>query len=405
MKILFLTDNFPPEVNAPATRTYEHCKEWVKKGLEVTVITCNPNFPQGKIYEGYVNRLYYKEQIDGIKVIRVWSYITANKGFLKRTLDFASYAIMAFFVGIFVKTDIIIATSPQFFTAIAGRFLALLRRKPWIMEVRDLWPESIKAVGAMRGNSWTYKILEWWELAMYRSATIIIVVTNAFKKTITQKGITPNKIKIVKNGVLLDKFKPIPKAKNLIDELGLEDKFIVGYIGTHGMAHALDFILKSALYVDNAIHFLLIGDGAEKQSLLKLKEELQLQNVTLLPFQPKSKIKNYISILDVALVNLKKSDTFKTVIPSKIFENASMEKPILLGVEGEAKEIIEFYNAGICFEPENQADFLRKLKDLFMDKQLYKKCQKGSKVLASNFDRKHLAHNMLQHIEQVARST
>ena len=149
-KILFLTDNFPPEVNAPASRTYDHCKEWVKSGADVTVITCFPNFPQGHVYDGYKNKLWQKEIIDGIKVIRVWSYIVPNKGFIKRTLDYISYSCTSFLAGLFIKADIIIATSPQFFTALSGRALSKWKRCPWIMEVRDLWPESIKTVGALK---------------------------------------------------------------------------------------------------------------------------------------------------------------------------------------------------------------------------------------------------------------
>ena len=152
MRILFLTDNFPPEVNAPASRTYDHAKEWVKAGHDVTVITCFPNFPKGEVYDGYRNKLYQREQVDGINVIRVWSYIAANKGFFKRTLDFISFSITSFIAGLFVKTDVIVATSPQFFTALSGRTLSFWKRKPWVMEVRDLWPESIKTVGAMKDN-------------------------------------------------------------------------------------------------------------------------------------------------------------------------------------------------------------------------------------------------------------
>lgn len=399
MRILFLTDNFPPEVNAPATRTYEHCREWVKsEGVEVTVITCNPNFPQGEIYKGYSNKLYQKEYIDGIKVIRVWSYISANKGFLKRSFDFVSYAMMAFIIGLFVKTDLIVATSPQFFTALSGRMLSLFKRKPWIMEVRDLWPESIKAVGVMSGDSLLYKFLEKLEVSMHCSAEKIVVVTNTFKKIIKAKGINQEKIKVIKNGVILDNFLPMPKDKVLLNELSLNDKFVIGYIGTHGMAHALDFVLKCASKLnDKEIHFLLIGDGAEKENLKKLSKLLNLTNVTLLPFQPKDKIKNYISILDVALVNLKKSDTFKTVIPSKIFENAAMEKPILLGVEGESKEIIEDYDAGICFEPENEASFLEGIKKI-RNIRKYKDYQNGCKKLAMDFNRYKLANRMLNDI-------
>ena len=183
MKLLFLTDNFPPEVNAPANRTYEHCKEWVKEGVDVTVITCAPNFPKGKVYPGYRNKLYQSEVMDGIKVIRVWSYITANEGFIKRILDYISFAVMAFFAGLFVKTDLIVATSPQFFTAVAGRWLAFFKRKKWVFEVRDLWPESIIAVGAMKRNR-AIRFFEWIEKRLYKSADHIIVVTDTFKKKI-----------------------------------------------------------------------------------------------------------------------------------------------------------------------------------------------------------------------------
>ena len=177
MRILFLTDNFPPEVNAPASRTYDHCREWVKAGVEVTVITCAPNFPKGKVYDGYRNRLYSKEEMNGIKVIRVWSYIAANKGFIKRTLDYISYSVTSFIAGLFVKTDLIVATSPQFFTALAGRMLHRWRRKPWVMEVRDMWPESIKTVGAMNDNAFI-RYFEWQEMRCYRSATRIVMVTD-----------------------------------------------------------------------------------------------------------------------------------------------------------------------------------------------------------------------------------
>ncbi len=169
MKILFLTDNFPPEVNAPATRTYEHCVEWVKQGADVTVITCAPNFPKGKVYVGYRNKIYQKEVVEGIKVIRVWTYIAANKGFLKRTIDYVSFAVSSFIAGLFVRTDIIVATSPQFFTALSGRTLSFWTKTPWVMEVRDLWPESIKTVGAMNDNLFI-RYFEWQEKRCYKSA-------------------------------------------------------------------------------------------------------------------------------------------------------------------------------------------------------------------------------------------
>lgn len=399
MRILFLTDNFPPEVNAPATRTYEHCVEWVKKGHEVTIITCVPNFPKGKVFEGYKNNLRQEEIIDGIRVIRVWSYIAANKGFFKRIVDFVSYAIMAFFAGLFIKTDVIIGTSPQFFTAVSARMLSLFKRKRWIMEVRDLWPESIAAVGAMKKESGVYKVLERVEHHLYKSAKLVIPVTDAFKVYIDGIVENPSKVKVFKNGVNLSKFEPCSKDEKLMDELNLEGKFVVGYLGTHGMAHALDFILDCAKEIeDSSIQIILQGGGAEKERLVQRAKDENITNILFLPFVSKQEIKRYISILDVALVNLKKSDTFKSVIPSKIFENASMQKPILHGVEGESKDIIVKYNAGVPFEPENKIAFLEGLKDI---RNNYNEYLKGCQDLAIDFDRTKIADNMLHVIQTI----
>ena len=399
-RILFLTDNFPPEVNAPATRTHEHAREWVGKGYAVTVITCAPNFPHGKVYEGYKNKLLSREEKDGIKVIRVWTYITANQGFLKRILDYISFAVMAFFVGLWIRTDIIVATSPQFFTAVAGRWLSFFKSRPWIMEVRDLWPESIAAVGAMNEGK-IYKFLEWVELRLYTSAKKIIVVTDTFKRKISARGINASKIDVHKNGVILDLFEPRPKDKELMKANSqFEGKKVFAYIGTHGMAHGLSFILNSLPKLQQSLpqaHFLFIGEGAEKENLLQQASDLELTNVTFMPFVPKHEVVRYLSLMDVALVNLKKSDTFKTVIPSKIFEAAALQKPILLGLEGETKGIIESFKAGICFEPENEDEFIAQCHAILNEEQ-YLEYQHGCQNLAQAFNRKQIAQQVLETI-------
>ena len=395
MKILFITDNFPPEVNAPATRTYEHVKEWQKQGIEVTVVTCFPNFPHGQVYEGYKNSLYKKEIIDGIEVIRVWSYITANSGFVKRVLDYVSFAFMAFLVGIFQKYDIIIATSPQFFTTWTAFGLSKIRRKPWIFELRDLWPESIKTVGAMKQGR-AIEILEKIELFLYKDANKVIAVTDAFETNLIRRGIDTDKIEVITNGSNVELFYPRDKDNKLLKELHLENKFVVGYIGTHGMAHSLDFIMRSlAQIADKDIHFLFVGDGAMKQTIVSIADELDLKNVTFLDPIAKEEVPKYLSIVDISLAPLKKEDNFKTVIPSKIFEASAMLKPTLLGVEGQAQEIIEKYHSGLCFEPENERDFLDKLLILKNDGLLYKNSQAGCKELAKYYDRKRLAKDML----------
>jgi len=401
MKILFLSDNFPPEMNAPATRTWEHCREWVKHGVEVTVITCAPNFPQGKVFDGYKNKFIQTEVVDGIKVVRVWSYISANNGFVKRIIDYISFAIMSFFVGLWTKCDVIIATSPQFFTAVSGYTLSVFKRKPWIFELRDLWPESIRAVGAMESNK-ILEVFEKIELFLYEKADLIIPVTDSFKQNLIDRGVDTSKIKVVKNGVDLSVYCPIEKDSQLLDKHMLRDKFVVSYIGTHGMAHGLSFILDSIKDLNGDIHFLFIGGGASKEKLLDQAKYLDLTNCTFLDFVPKTEIARYISIIDVALVNLKKNDTFKTVIPSKIFENAAMRKPILLGVEGEAEHIINNYAAGECFVPEDKDDFLFKLDKMYINtRQDSNYYSEGLGNLAQDFSREKLAHKMLNIIQTI----
>lgn len=399
MRLLFITDNFPPEVNAPATRTYEHCKEWVSNGVDVTVITCAPNFPQGKVYEGYKNKLFSTEEVDGIKVVRVWSYITSNEGFLKRTLDYISFAKTSFFAGLFIKTDIIVATSPQFFVALSGRWLSFFKRKPWVMEVRDLWPESIKTVGAMK-EGFLFRYLEKLELSLYRSARKVITVTDSFKLNLVERGIDKSKISVVKNGANLELYDSSKRDDLLKKELNLKDKFVLGYIGTHGLAHKLDFIINCAQDVDDEqVHFLFVGSGATKKSIEQQAEKQKLQNVSFIDPIEKKDVWRYISILDAMIVPLKRSELFKTVIPSKIFETSAMEVPILLGVDGEARSIIDHYHAGLFFEPENKESFLNALNQIKSDKKFMIDLKAGCKRLAKDFDRKKLAAKMLAELK------
>lgn len=401
MKILFLTDNFPPEVNAPATRTFEHCKEWVKLGMDVTVITGAPNFPKGKVYEGYKNKLYSKEVIHGINVIRVWTYISENKGTIKRTLDYMSFGISALLAGLFQACDLIIGTSPQLFTALSAKRLAALKHKPWLMEVRDIWPESIKTVGAVR-DGLIMKYFERKEKQCYRSAKGIVCVTQGIYNTLLSKGVPNDKLKVFTNGANLALFLPREKDLSLVKKLGLEGKMIIGYLGTLGMSHKLDFILKSATKIqDPKIHIVIIGEGAEKDNLMRLKNELNLKNVSLLNGVNKEEVPNYLSIFDMALVNLRKTELFLGALPSKIFENAAMGIPILLGLQGEAKEVIENYSAGLAFEPENSEDFIRKIDMFANDQVLRQNCKEGSIKLAQAYDRKKIAKEMLEYILKV----
>ncbi len=240
------------------------------------------------------------------------------------------------------------------------------------------------------------------ELWLYKNSAKVVAVTAAFKTNLIKRGIDADKIEIVTNGANMELFAPVQKDDALAKKLGIEGKFVIGYIGTHGMAHSLDFVVRTISKIkDDRYHFLFIGDGAMKKEALKIAEELGVKNATFLEPVLKSEIPSYISVTDAALVPLKKSDTFKTVIPSKIFENAAMQKPIFLGVDGQAREIVDAYGAGVYFEPENESDFIQKLAVL-SDEAAYKKMQEGGLRLAADYDRKKLAADMLEIIREVA---
>ncbi len=402
MHVLFLSHYFPPEVNAPASRTFEHCRQWVQDGHRVTVVTCAPNHPQGKVYPGYRNTLVTHEEKDGITVIRVWTYVTANEGFLKRTLNYVSYMAAAIVAAPFLqKVDIVISTSPQFFNGLAGYVVSRMKRSPWVLEIRDLWPESILAVGAIK-NLFVIRLLEWLELFAYRQADRIVPVTDAFQRHIAKKGIDRSKITVIKNGADLTLYKPVTGPNRLAESLGVQGKFVAAYLGTHGMAHHLETVLYAAQrlrdYPD--IVLLLAGDGAERRRLMALREELGVTNVLMLEQQPKEQMPWLWALSDVSLILLKKSDLFKTVIPSKIFESMAMEKPIVLGVEGESAELLQAADAGYCIEPENDRELATRLLELHTDKALCQKFGTNGRMHVTNYyDRIQLAKRFMELLE------
>ena len=404
MHILFLTDNFPPEGNAPATRTFEHTREWVKKGHKVTVITCTPNFPEGKVFDGYKNKWLSKERTEGIDVWRVKTYITANEGFLKRTLDFVSFMLSSFMFGLFSKkVNVVVGTSPQFFTLISAWALAKLKRVPFVFELRDIWPASITAVGAMK-KSKIISILEKVEMFLYRQADSIISVTHSFKKELIERGVDGDKIDVVLNGVDLSKYQPAEqKAPEFARQFGLEGKFVAGYIGTHGLAHALDKIVDAAelLEDDDDIRIVFAGGGADRPRIEQLVKERGSKNIVMIPRQQKEKMPALWSLCDVSIVHLKDTPLFETVIPSKIFESMGMGIPIVISSpKGEATGIIKDTQSGLVLPPESPLELADAIKALKDDSRIF---SKNSCDSATRFDRRKLADDMLGIIEKLVK--
>jgi len=402
MNILFLTENFPPERNAAASRVYERACYWVKWGHKVTVITSAPNFPEGKVHAGYRNH-YQVEDRDGIRVVRVKTFIAANEGVALRTLDFLSFMFTGFLGGLRQeRPDVVVATSPQFFAAVAGCGLAVAMRRPFVFELSDLWPASITAVGAMRDNA-GLRLIEKLELFMYRRAAKIVALTRAFKTDLVARGVPADKVSVVINGVDLARYSPRPRDLQLARNLGLEDCFAVGYIGTHGMAHALERVLDAAELVRDlpAVRFLFVGSGAAREGLVREAGRRGLRNVVLVPAQPKEMMPAYWSLCDLALVHLKDTPLFRTVIPSKIFEAMAMGRPILLAApDGEAADIVRSSSAGVAIGPEDPAALAAAVRELYAAPERVAELSRNALAAVPLFTREKQAHDMLKAMEE-----
>jgi len=303
------------------------------------------------------------------------------------------------------RPDLAVATSPLLFTACAGYAVSRMKHIPFVFELRDMWPESIKAVGAMK-DSPIIRFLERMEMFLYHKATKIVSVTDSFKHILTKRGIDPGKIEVVTNGVDTTRFQPLPKDAELEARYDLKGKFVAGYLGTHGMAHALETILKAAsesnkMVGGNNFRFIMLGDGARKKLLKEKAQTMGLHNVIFIDTVPKDEVVRYWSLLDVSIIHLKKTDLFKTVIPSKLFESMGMGIPILHGVDGESSKIVKEENAGIVFEPENAEELYKKLVQLRDNPEIYSNLRSGCLGAAKKYTRSELADRMLHVLEGI----
>jgi glycosyltransferase involved in cell wall biosynthesis len=407
MRILFISHYFPPEVNAPASRTHEHCREWVRQGHDVTVITGVPNHPRGVLFEGYQNRLVQEERVDGIRVIRTWMYLSANEGFGGRIANYVLFAIAAAIACFRVeRPDVVIATSPQFFAGLAGALISRLRGAPFVLEVRDLWPESIVQLGQIQPG-FLLRRLEWLETALYRSAAGIVVNTRAFIDHISARGVPRERMELVYNGIDPELFRPQPRDDALLRKHGLEDKFLVAYIGTLGLAHGVDTLLEAAdrLRDQPDLHFLVIGDGATRRDLESMAAERGLENVTLLGQRPRAEIPSWIASIDLLVVLLRDLSIFTSVIPSKVFEFCAQERPVVVSTpKGEIRSLLEAADAGYSIDAE-QPDALVDtiLRCRRSPDETAAMARRGREWVDAGFVRDTLARRMLSFVERTVR--
>jgi colanic acid biosynthesis glycosyl transferase WcaI len=372
MKIMYVSQYFPPEMGAPAARAAELARYWAQDGHEVTVLTGFPNHPTGVLsaeYRGKMRRLVMRENVDGVNIVRTWLFPFPNRKAYERVLNYSSFCASASTTGIFMsRPDILIATSPQLLVGLSGWWLARTKGVPFVFEVRDLWPESLTAVGMGNPDSLLNRSLGSVARFLYKRSEHIVVVTPAFKEYLIQNWrLSSEKISIVENGVEPDLFSPRVSNAQLRRELGAEGKFVVGYIGTIGMAHGLETVVAAATELQRTaphVLFLMVGDGSDKERVVNLARSQGLSNMRFVGQQPREKIPDFISVSDACLVLLKKSELFKTVIPTKMLEFMSCERPVILGVDGQARKITDQAGAGVYIEPENAAALVQVIAQL-----------------------------------------
>lgn len=377
MRILYVSQYFPPEMGAPAARVSELSRYWAQMRHEVTVLTGFPNHPTGVVppeYRSRLRRLLYREEWEGVRVERTWLWPLPNRKTTERILNYSSFCLSAALRGSFLpRPQIVIGTSPQLLCGLAGWWISRAQSVPFVLEVRDLWPESLEAVGVSGQQSAMNRVLGAIARFLYRHSEHIVVVTNAFKDHLVREyAVPPKKISVVENGVETDLFTPDCDASAVRRELGLAQSFVVSYIGTFGNAHGLGVVLDAAdrLRENPHIRFLLVGEGAEKESIAASARTRGLHNIEVRDQYPRERVPGLICASDVCLVPLKDSPVFQTVVPTKMLEFMSCAKPVVLGVRGEAAGILTEAKGGIVVTPGSVDELVAAISTLHSDEGL-----------------------------------
>jgi len=395
---------------APAARAAELARYWARGGHEVTVLTGFPNHPTGVVpleYRSKFRRMIGREDSEGVKVVRTWLLPFPNRKPYERMLNYSSFCLSAGITGLFLRRpDVIIASSPQLLVGLSGWWIARNKSVPFIFEIRDLWPESLAAVGMGSEASLLHRSLGKIADFLYRCADHVVVVTPAFQKYLAEhRRVPPEKLSVIENGVEIDLFSPQSTNPDVRKELEADGKFIVSYIGTMGMAHGLETLVETAAQLQGVareVLFLVVGEGSDKQHVIDLVRLRGLTNVRFLGQQPREKIPAYISASDACLVHLKKSDIFKTVIPTKMLEFMSCARPVILGVDGLAREIVEEAQAGIFIEPGNAADLARAVITLLSNSRLREFFgRNGRRYVVQNYSRQQTARAYIDLLKNV----
>ena len=400
LRILYLSQYFPPEVGATQSRAFDMVNYLVEQGLKVTVITEFPNHPSGVIPSRYSGKFYERETVNNIDIIRVWVKPSRKKNFVNRIIFYLTYCVNAILAGLVLKEkyDLILATSPPLFTALSGLILHWTKRAKYIVEIRDLWPESAISLGELN-NKIAIKCAKKLEELCYLHADNIIVVTNGIQTRLQADGVSAQKITLIENGADTDKFHFLSDIRNKIRlDQNWQDKFVVLYAGTLGVAQGLELVIKAARELSERpdIHFLFIGEGPVKSYLMLLTKNWKLRNITFMAEIPRDLIPSYLSAADIALVPLREIELFQGVVPSKLFDAWACECPVILGVDGEARQLLESCQGGFFVIPENVDSLVTTLLSAVQNIQTLPEMGKRGRIFTvENFSRQAQAQKLI----------
>ncbi len=406
-KVLLVTHYFPPEVGAPQARLSEMAQAWAGAGAEVTVLTGMPNHPTGVLLPAYRGTVLRREKRDGYRVVRTWLYATPNEGIVKKTLGHLSFMVTSVLLGVWQtgRPEVVVVSSPTFFSIGSAWLIARLRRAHLVVEVRDLWPAIFVELGVLK-NSTLIGILERLELAAYAAADAVVVVSEGFRENLVSRGVPGSKVHTIRNGVDLQRFpkdgSPDPDVRQ---RLGAGPKdLLVLYLGAHGISQGLPAVVEAAALVqDEPLHFAFVGEGADKKRLQQTVERLGVTNCTLHPAVARAQVPQLLASADICLVPLRNVPLFSTFIPSKIFEYLAAEKAVVGSVRGEPGRILAESGA-LVVEPEQPVELAVALRALAQDADRRRDMgSRGRRYVAAHFDRKELAARYLDLLKRLVR--
>lgn len=410
MKILLIAQYFPPEMGALASRASELAEVWASENQQVSILTGFPNYPAGVVppeYKDKLRRLVYREKVNGYQVVRTWLTTLSNDRSSARVLGYLSFFFSSMLTGLFLpRHDVIIASSPPLTVGLSGWLISRIRRIPFILEIRDLWPESITASGVSSQGSLLIRILSWMANFLYQHSRNIVVVSPAFREDLHIKhGVDKNKVYLVPNGVKLEYFLKAAGGAEIVDELGLKGQTIAAYIGNYGWAQGLMTVIQAASItreMDCNVAYLFVGGGADEDNLKRTVEEQNLTNVHFVHQQPKERVPDYIQAADICLVPLRDEPVFETVIPSKMFEFMASSRPVVLSAKGQVRKILEEARAGIAVAPQRPEELASAIVELAKDKDRRQRLgENGRNYVRKHFDRRDLALQYLDVIREI----